>query len=292
VIKIALYLIGIGLSDESDITLKGLDAIKKCDNIFIDNYTSVLIGSSIEKLSVFYGKQVRALSRYELENKADEIIVLPSKNKDNALLVIGDVFSATTHMSIYLSAKQKGIKTKVINNASIINAVGITGLQIYKFGKITSISYPVSKDYSYFHNFSKTDDLPELLNYDLTPYEVLANNLSFGYHTLFLLDIKINEPSPNELKKGLTRSKEESKFFMTVNQALMLLKKLESIANRGIISNDTKCIGVARLGTETKVIKYGTIKELISYDFGKPLHSLIIPGKLHFLEQEALDTCR
>ena len=31
------------------------------------------------------------------------------------------------------------------------------------------------------------------------------------------------------------------------------------------------------------------IKELIKKDFGSPLHTLVIPGKLHFMEVEALE---
>ncbi|MEK9207878.1 MAG: MGMT family protein, partial [Patescibacteria group bacterium] len=38
-------------------------------------------------------------------------------------------------------AKKLGISTKIIHNASIINAIGITGLQLYKFGKVSSIPF-------------------------------------------------------------------------------------------------------------------------------------------------------
>ena len=34
-----LYIIGIGLSDEKDITVKGLEAVKKSDEIFLETYT-------------------------------------------------------------------------------------------------------------------------------------------------------------------------------------------------------------------------------------------------------------
>jgi diphthine synthase len=33
----------------------------------------------------------------------------------------------------------------------------------------------------------------------------------------------------------------------------------------------------------------GMVKDLISADLGSPLHSLVVPGKLHFMEEEALD---
>jgi diphthamide biosynthesis methyltransferase len=37
-----LYVIGLGLGDEQDITLRGLNAVKKCKKVFLENYTSVL----------------------------------------------------------------------------------------------------------------------------------------------------------------------------------------------------------------------------------------------------------
>jgi len=47
-----------------------------------------------------------------------------------SFLVVGDPFGATTHTDLVLRAKQKGIECKVIHNASIMNAVGVCGLQV------------------------------------------------------------------------------------------------------------------------------------------------------------------
>ncbi len=44
-----LYIIGLGLGDEQDVTIKGAEAIKKCDRVFLEAYTSIL-GVSTEKL--------------------------------------------------------------------------------------------------------------------------------------------------------------------------------------------------------------------------------------------------
>ena len=52
--------------------------------------------------------------------------------------------------------------------------------------------------------------------------------------------------------------------------------------------DDTLVIGVARVGQPDYEIKSGTMKEILSHDFGAPLHCLIIPGKLHHIEEEAL----
>jgi len=37
------YVIGLGLSDEYDITLKGLEAVKSCERIYLEAYTSILM---------------------------------------------------------------------------------------------------------------------------------------------------------------------------------------------------------------------------------------------------------
>ena len=38
-----LYVIGLGLYDEQDITLRGLDAVKKCAHVYLEAYTSILM---------------------------------------------------------------------------------------------------------------------------------------------------------------------------------------------------------------------------------------------------------
>lgn len=40
--KKMLYIIGLGLGDEQDITLKGLEAVKKCSKVYMEAYTSLL----------------------------------------------------------------------------------------------------------------------------------------------------------------------------------------------------------------------------------------------------------
>lgn len=75
-----------------------------------------------------------------VEQGADEILA-DAKLCDVALLVVGDPFGATTHTDLILRAKEKGIKYQVIHNASILNAAGCCGLQLYSFGEVVSIPY-------------------------------------------------------------------------------------------------------------------------------------------------------
>jgi len=248
-----LYFIGLGLNSEKDITVNGLEAVKKCDLVYLENYTSVLNcdKSTLEK---FYGKKI-ILARRSLVEADDNEIIENAKTRSVAFLVIGDSFGATTHVDLWMRAKKEGIKCFVIHNASILTAVGVIGLQLYKFGKTTSI--PLENE-----------------NVE-APYDVLKGNLSLGLHTLFLLDL-----NPEEEK------------FMSVNDAIRYLLKVELKRNQKIFSEKIFCLGCARVGSENQIIKYGAAKELLKFDFGKPVHCLIVPGKLHFMEEEALSMHR
>jgi len=243
-----LYLIGLGLNDEKDITLKGLEAILKCKYLYLESYTS-LLKCSLKDLEKFYKKKIIQAGR-ELVEKGDDIIK-SAKKADTALLVIGDPMSATTHLDILMRAKEKNIKTQVIHNASVLTAVGITGLQLYKFGKTTSI--PFAENYWALE----------------TPYNVLKQNKKL--HTLFLLDL-----NPLENK------------FMSIADAIEILLKIENKKKAKIFTKKTKVVACARLGSQKPLIVYGTAEQLMKKDFGKPPYCLIVPGQLHFMEEDAL----
>jgi diphthine synthase len=38
-----LYLVGLGLADEKDITVKGLEIVKKAERVYLESYTAVLL---------------------------------------------------------------------------------------------------------------------------------------------------------------------------------------------------------------------------------------------------------
>lgn len=248
-----LYFIGLGLYDEKDVSLSGLEAIKKCNVVYLENYTSRL-SCNVKKLVEFYGKKIILASRDLVENKAEETILKNALSKDVAFLVIGDPMSGTTHIDLRLRAEKLGIECIIIHNASVFSAVGVTGLQLYKFGKTTSIP------------FQEENWHPE------TPYDVIKENRKNGMHTLILLDLR-----PNERK------------FMTINQAIEYLLDIEDKRKEKVFSKDLFCVGCARLGSLKPCIKAGNAEELLKEYFGKPVHCLIIPGKLHFAEEEALE---
>jgi diphthine synthase len=244
-----LYLIGLGLYDEKDITWRGVDAARSCEAVYLERYTSPWRGS-VEKLERLIGKSIAELRRSDLEENSKELLG-EAKKRDIAVLVPGDPLVATTHASLIIDARKRGIKTAVVHSSSVFSAVAETGLHIYKFGKTTTIAYP-EENYS-----------PE------SPYKVLEENLKIGAHTLFLLDVKADQGK-----------------YMTVREGIDILLKLEKKGKK-VFGPKTMCVGVARLGGKTKIV-FKPAGELQKEDMGDPPHILIVPGELHFSEEEYL----
>lgn len=261
-------MIGLGLDDKEDISVKALNIVRNCDYVYLEHYTSKFF-SDISDLEDYYGKKIIIADRNLVESQADSTIVKNAVDSEVAFLVVGDVFSATTHTDLLLRAKEIDVDVKYYPNASIMNAIGIVGLELYKFGKTTSIPYPTG-DFVYE-----------------TPYDVIKQNQSMGLHTLCLLDIKMAESSPENIRKGI--DKPEPPRFMSVKEALKVLLKIENKRGENLINKETKVIGLARVGSDSYIIKSGSLGVIEKEDFGGPLHSLIVPGKLHVVEEEALE---
>ncbi len=122
-----LYFIGLGLGDAKDINVKGLEVVKSAKKVFLEAYTSVL-SCGKEELESFYGRDDLIVADRDLvESGADEILE-HAKDDDVAFLVVGDPFGATTHSDLMIRAREIGIQTKTIHNASIMNAIGKTRL--------------------------------------------------------------------------------------------------------------------------------------------------------------------
>jgi len=250
--KKSLTFIGLGLFDEKDISLKGLEEIKNCDKIFAEFYTAKLTGTDIKKIEKTIGKPVKILSRAETEK--GDILLKSAEDSNIVFLTCGDPMTATTHVDLRLRAIKMGIKTKVIHGSSIVTAVpGLLGLQNYKFGRTTTLAYP-EKDY-----------------FPTSPYNIIKENKVMGLHTLVLMDIQANNDR-----------------YMTANEGMKLLLKMEEKHKENIFDENSVVCIVARAGSADPVTVAGAIKDLIDRDFGPPLHTLVVPGKLHFMEIEAL----
>ncbi|XP_027143988.1 diphthine methyl ester synthase, partial [Larimichthys crocea] len=219
----------------------------------------------------FYGKELLLADRDLVEQGADDILK-DADVTDVAFLVVGDPFGATTHSDLVLRAVNAGIPYRVIHNASVLNAVGCCGLQLYNFGETVSLVF-------------WTDSWrPESF------YDKICKNRNAGLHTLCLLDIKVKEQSVENMMRG--KKIYEPPRFMTVAQAAdQLIQIIERRRGEGAelgVTEDTVCVGVARLGAEDQVIRTATLRQLVSCDLGGPLHSLVVTGRLHPLEVDML----
>lgn len=249
-----LSFVGLGLYDEKDVSVRGLETIREADLVYAEFYTSRLVGVSLDELSEFYGKEVRLLSREEVEVDPQGWMS-EARDKKVAFLVGGDPMISTTHLDLRLRALRMGIETRIVHSSSIVTAVsGLTGLQNYRFGRSTSIPYP------YMAGGKRI--------VATSPYEVVVDNLERDLHTLLFLDIQPDRQ-------------------MTSSEGAALLLEMERITGGDRLAAALG-VGVARAGSEDAKVLADWLPRLSEHDFGGPLHILVIPARLHFMEAEAL----
>lgn len=187
------YLIGLGL-EERGISLHGKKILKNCKKIYLENYTVDFPYKKQELEKQLKIKIVDANRELvESEKIIDEAKEFEKKKQDIALLVYGSPLMATTHMSLINKAKELRTKYKIIQSASIYDAICETGLHIYKFGKTASLP-------KWQKNFQ-----PESF------IDIIKENQSINAHTLLLVDIGLNFKDAKEQLK-----KTEYKFYKLV----------------------------------------------------------------------------
>ncbi|MCJ1327206.1 diphthine synthase [Thelotrema lepadinum] len=260
-----LYLVGLGLADETDITVKGLSIVKKAARVYLEAYTSILLVEK-EKLESFYGREIILADRDMVETASDDILA-DANTSDVAFLVVGDPFGATTHSDLVLRARELKTPVRSIPNASIMSAVGATGLQLYNFGQTVSMVF-----------FTETWKPSSF-------YDRIKENRNIGLHTLVLLDIKVKEQSLENLARG--RKIYEPPRYMTAAQCARQMLETEKERSEGVYSPNSLAVTVARVGAEDQKIASGTLQQLCEVDMGPPLHSLILLGdRVHDLERD------
>ncbi|MFN7990707.1 MAG: diphthine synthase [Candidatus Micrarchaeia archaeon] len=231
-----LILVGTGVS--FDLTLAGLEAVRSCDEAFIETYTNPMGDADIAGLEKAAGKSIMKLGRDRLEGP---YLVDKARSGTICLLASGDPLTATTHITLVLEAKQKGVPIRVIHNSSIHSiAPARAGLQVYRFGKTASLVNPRP-------NYKPTSSL-----------DIIKENLERDLHTLVLLD---TEPSPMEASEAL-----------------------------GMLSGFEKAIVLSRVGHEDERISCGTPATLRGTDLGRPPFCIIVPARLHPVEEEFLES--
>lgn len=241
--------VGLGLYDLGDISLKGLEYVRGADTVYLEAYTSRLMGTDVAEMEVLFGREVRVVMREDVEQHPEDIIERAAKERV-AFLTGGDPMVSTTHSDLRMRAAAAGIPTSIIHASSISSAApGLSGLQNYRFGKSCSIPFP-AKGW-----------------FPTAPIETIVANLDLGLHTLVYLDI-------------------QEERYMCIPEAITLI---EEMAHMRSIDPPSLYVGIARAGSECPVIAAGTGPRLKETDFGPPLHILIVPGALHPMEREYLE---
>ncbi|KAF5245388.1 hypothetical protein FANTH_7375 [Fusarium anthophilum] len=270
-----LYLVGLGLSDETDITVKGLEVVKKASRVYLEAYTSILLVEQ-SVLESYYGRSITVADREMVESNSDEIL-RNAQNEDVAFLVVGDPFGATTHTDLVLRARELEIPVQTVPNASIMSGIGACGLQLYNFGQTVSMVF-----------FTDTWKPASF-------YDRIKENRQIGLHTLVLVDIKVKEQSLENMARG--RLVYEPPRYMTVGQCAQQMLEIEDERKESVYTKDSLAIGAARVGGKTEKFVAGTLEELCSTDeeLGPPLHSLVLLGRrtheleLDYVRQFAVD---
>jgi len=253
----SLSLIGLGIVDERSISLKGLDLLKEADAIYCEFFTSILVEGSIDRLSALCGKEIIVLDREDVEEK--ELVIKKLEEVDRVcFLTAGDPLSATTHQELRVDAMKMGYDVEIINSGSIfVAAAGVAGLQHYKFGRTTTLAFPEG-DY-----------------FPTSPLDMILANRDAGLHTLVLLDIQAHNDR-----------------YMTASEGCEIILKMEERSKTGSIGSDTMVAAIARAGRKDGTVVYGTLEEIKNMDLGLPPHCMIVPGNLHFMEEDVLDLFR
>ncbi len=246
-----LSLVGLGLWDEQDITLRGLQEARGADLVFLESYTSRLMGLNKKRLEELIEKEVKEADREFIESGR---VLEHAGEKRVCVLVGGDPMVATTHADLVLRAKERGIPVRIVHNASIYSAVCETGLQAYKFGRSATIVF-------WEDNYKPTSF-----------YDVMVKNKELGLHTLFFLDLRAHENR-----------------FMTVREALQELLEISAERKDGLFTPRTRVVAVSRLGSPEQRIAYGVVEKIMTDDL-PPLSVIIVPGKLHPVEKEFLES--
>jgi diphthine synthase len=247
-----LVFVGLGLSGADGMTVKALEALKECDKIFAEFYTSTLIGTSVDDLEKVIGKKIQVVHRAQVEEGED--IIEDAKSMRVGFVTAGDTMLATTHVDLRIQAEEEGIKVRVFHGVSIFGACPTSlGLQPYKFGRTVTLPF-LEQGYQ-----------PK------SPYDNIKQNKDRGLHTMILLDIRADELR-----------------YMTAHQALEWLMKGEETWNEGLITDKTLICVVSNLGSPQEKISAGYLQDLLKMELGPPLQTLVIPGDLHFMEAYAL----
>jgi diphthine synthase len=243
-----LFLVGLGIHGIDSVPPKLKRLVRKPCKLYLEKFTSFMPSEFIEELSKLLNRPITIVDRSFLEDGQE--LLEEAKTQNVVLMCYGDPLIATTHMQLVLGALSRHIKVEVFHNSSILNiAFGGAGLQTYRFGRIVTITRGTAPP--------------------ITPYMVLHSNLVSNLHTLLLLE---SSPDLGTMKP---------------HEAFSLLRKAEDYMSLHIIDDSLFVVVVCGLWPNIRFIA-GTLAQLERIKIPGEQHSLIIPARLHFIEQEAI----
>ncbi len=249
---------GLGLYGLRDITVGLSRYIREADTVFLEPYTSVLPGFTLEEFAETYGKRPRLLRRADLEEGGGEIVLEAASRGLTVFLTIGNPLVATTHSYLIVEARRRGIETVLLPAPSVIDGVILeTGLHVYKIGGVATLVFPE----------------PEYGYYPLSTYDIARENLVRGLHTILLLDLKVEEG-----------------VYMSLSDAAMVLGELERIVKGGVFEEDTLLIGVERASSPDATVHVKSLRDMMRVEVGPPPYTVVVPGLLHESEIEYLSS--
>jgi len=246
-----LYFVGLGISGTKSIPIEVVKIIQEADFVYLEAFTSPISQIYEEEIKNMVNGNFKIAKRWLVEDGQE--ILKASDSSTVVLLSYGDPYVATTHIELRTRAKLENIETKTIHSASAITSmIGDAGLQFYKVGRVVTIM-----------NEKKST---------ITPYTAIFKNLTQGLHSVILLEYNQDE-----------------KYFLDPKHAISNLLDVEKEQKRSVLNDDTFAIIASRIGFETQKIISGKFGNLLKTDFGEPPHSIIITGKLHFTESDAIN---
>ena len=246
-----LWFVGLGISGTKSIPIEVVKIIQDADIVYLEVFTSPISQMYEEEIKNMVNGSFKIAKRWLVEDGQE--ILKASKSSTVVLLSYGDPYMATTHIELRTRAELENIETKTVHSSSIITSmIGEAGLQFYKVGRVVTIM-----------NEKKST---------ITPYTAINKNLTQGLHSLILLEYNYDK-----------------KYFLDPKNAISNLLDIEKEQKKSILSDDTFAIIASRIGFETQKIISGKFSNLLKADFGEPPHSIIIPGKLHFTESDAIN---
>ena len=244
-----LWFVGLGISGFKSIPIEAIDLLTNADIVYLEQFTSPIGKSDLTKIKNATKGEFKLAKRWLVEDGNE--ILENAKRKKVVLLAYGDPYIATTHIELRTRAIENKIKTHSIHSSSSITSmIGECGLHFYKIGRIATIMSEMSLT---------------------TPYYVIYKNIIEGNHTVLLLEYN-----------------QDKDFFLDPKEALNKLLETEKGQIRNVISLSSYAIVASRVGFKDQKIISGKISSLKKMNFGKPPHTIIIPGRLHFTESDAL----